>query len=128
MSVLRAAHETIPRGIRESKEVSGTRSEQCWAAQRHLLDVCPMRRTCEAVGLERDALRVEVAGLRSEVARLQRRLSEADDDQRAACVRIERIRAIVKGLSERVAGQAEILTQRAERTPADDLRDGDGDG
>jgi hypothetical protein len=66
-----------------------------------------MRRTCEAVGLERDALRVEVAGLRSEVARLH---------------------AMSLALSERVAGQAEILSQRAERTPADDLRDGDGDG
>lgn len=66
-----------------------------------------MRRTCEAVGLERDALRVEVAGLRCEIALL---------------------RGLVDSLSERVAGQAELLTQRAERTPADDLRDGDGDG
>ena len=88
-------------------KVSGHRSEQCWAAQRHLPDVCPMVRTCEATTLERDALRVEVAGLRCEIALL---------------------RGLVDSLSERVAGQAEILTQRAERSQADDLRDGEGEG
>jgi hypothetical protein len=66
-----------------------------------------MRRTCESVGLERDALRVEVAGLRSEVARLH---------------------AMNLALSERCTGQAEILSKRAERTTADDLRDGEGEG
>jgi len=66
-----------------------------------------MRRTCEAVGLERDALRVEVEGLRSEIARLH---------------------AMNLALSERCTGQAEILSQRAERSKADDLRNGEGEG
>ena len=91
----------------ECKEVSGHRSEDCWAASRHLPVICPMRTTCEAVSLERDALRVEVEGLRSEVARLH---------------------AMNLALAERCTGQSEALTIRAERTTADDLRDGEGEG
>ncbi len=87
--------------------MSGTRSEQCWAAARHLSVICPMRTQCEATTMERDALRVEVDGLRSEVARLH---------------------AMNLALSERCTGQAEILTKRAERTSADELRDGEGEG
>lgn len=59
-----------------------------------------MRRTCEAVGLERDALRVEVFGLHCEVAGLR--------------AEVERLHAMNLTLSERVAGQAELLTQQAE--------------
>jgi hypothetical protein len=88
-------------------EVSGHRSETCWAAARHLPVICPMRTQCEAVSLERDALRVEVDGLRSEIVRLH---------------------AMNLATTGQCIGQAEILTKRAERTSADDLRDGEGEG
>ena len=87
--------------------MSGYRSEDCWAGTRYLPVICEVRQTCAAVTLERDALRVANAGKDAEIARL---------------------RALVDSLSERVAGQEEILTQRAERTTADDLRDGEGEG
>jgi len=122
--------------------VSGYRSEKCWAAQRHLLDVCPMRRTCEAVGLERDALRVANAGKDATIEMLERSLSEAYDEvqlsfreitklrekSEADDATIARLHAMNLALSERCTGQAEILTQRAERSKADDLRDGEGEG
>lgn len=71
--------------------MSAARSE-CWADRRHLSIVCPMRETCEATTLERDALRVEVAMLRKLANGLTLELIEAD------------------------------------RTTADDLRDGEGEG
>ena len=80
--------------------MSGHRSEQCWAASRHLPVACPLRETCEATTRERDALRSEVA----------------------------RLHAMNLALAERCTGQSEALTIRAERTTADDLRDGEGEG
>ena len=101
--------------------MSGTRSEDCWASARHLPIVCTMRDICESVIVDRDGLRVERDGLRMEVSRLRAK-SNSDD------VTIAELHAMNLALSERVAGQAEILSQRAERTTADDLRDGEGEG
>jgi hypothetical protein len=80
-----------------------------------------MRRTCEAVGLERDALRVANDGKDAEIARLRERAERYDAE-------IETLRGIVYSLSLRVANQSELLTKRAERTTADELRDGEGEG
>ena len=101
--------------------MSGTRSEDCWASARHLPIVCTMRDICESVIVDRDGLRVERDGLRMDVSRLRAK-SNSDDAE------IAMLRGLVDSLSERVAGQAEILSQRAERTTADDLRDGEGEG
>ena len=141
LPVVRADDETLSKRM-GAGEVSGYRSEKCWAEQRHLPDVCPMRRTCEAVGMERDALRVANAGKDATIEMLERSLSEAYDEVQLSSREIDRLREksetddreiatlhrLVESLSERVAGQAEILTQRAERSKADDLRDGEGEG
>ena len=79
--------------------MSAARSE-CWAAERHLAVACPLRETCQATTRERDGLMAEVV----------------------------RLRSLIDGMAERIAGQSELLTKRAERTTADDLRDGDGEG